>query len=167
MCFAWSRIVIWALIMQVTRGRRSFDSGFICCLGKFQVLVFYLYMLCSSNFLKPRVLNFFFFEIGLLQGWFKCKSMFSFFCIHQCGAAGCVLIVLMVLKKSLFYLANHGTWVFIHLASPVIYNCVLLLPSKIPTINTMNKTIFMFNFTIMSDWQKVMNQVNRLAKSVH
>lgn len=38
----------------------------------------------------------------------------------------------------MFYLANHGTWVFIHLASPIIYNYVLFLPSKIPTINTMN-----------------------------
>ena len=132
----------------------SLDHGFICCLGEFQVLVFYFHMLCSSDFLKPRVLNFFF-EIGLLQRQFKCKYMssffFFFFCIHQCGATSCVLSVLMVLKKSLIYLANHGTWVFIHLASPVIYNYVLLLPSKIATINTMNKTIFMLNFTIMSD----------------
>ena len=129
----------------------SLDYGFICCLGELQVFVFYFHMLCSSDFLKPRVLNFFF-EIGLLQRQFKCKSMFFFFfCIHQCGATSCVLSVLMVLKKSLIYLANHGTWVFIHLASPVIYNYVLLLPSKIPTINTMSKTIFILNFTIMSD----------------
>ena len=33
----------------------SLDSGFICCLAELQVLVFYFHMLCSSNFLKPRV----------------------------------------------------------------------------------------------------------------
>ena len=33
----------------------SLDSGFICCLGELQILVFHFHMLCSSNFLKPRV----------------------------------------------------------------------------------------------------------------
>ena len=67
----------------------SLDSGFICCLGELQILVFHFHMLCSSNFLKPRVFKKKF-EIGLLQGRFKRKSMFCFFffCIHQCGAVG-------------------------------------------------------------------------------
>ena len=41
----------------------SLDSGFIYCSSEFKVLVFYFHMLCSSDFLKPRVLILFFFKI--------------------------------------------------------------------------------------------------------
>ena len=62
-------------------------------------------------------------KLGCYKDDLNANLCFVFFCIHQCGAAGCVLIVLMVLKKSLFYLANHSTWVFIQLASPLLFFC--------------------------------------------
>ena len=66
----------------------SLDSRFICCLGELQILVFHFHMLCSSNFLKPRV----FLKILKLD---CCKDDLNvnlcfvfFFCIHQCGVVG-------------------------------------------------------------------------------
>ena len=71
MRFAWdSRLrIIWALIVQVTRGRRSFDSGFIWSLGEFG------WVHCAVNFFVFDPFVFSWFWVHLLLGW---ASSFGF-----------------------------------------------------------------------------------------